>query len=85
MLVTSKEGEFARRILDTWGVRLAGIDGKESEAHKCENLCALIAVGTRGPGRGPRLWFVGDRLETLQHVITSQPAASLTARANPCR
>jgi hypothetical protein len=70
VLVTTKEGEFAGRILDHWGISLAGIQGKESGTHKCENLRALIRTGTKVRGRRPRLWFVEDRLETLQHVTT---------------
>jgi hypothetical protein len=68
VLVTTKEGEFARLILDHWGVRLADVQGKETGAHKCENLRALIAGWAAAHGRRPRLTFVEDRLETLQHV-----------------
>ena len=70
VLVTTKEGEFARRILDHWGVRLADIQGKEAGIHKCDNLRALIADYTAAYGRRPRLWFVEDRLETLRHVTS---------------
>jgi hypothetical protein len=70
VLVTTKEGEFARRILDHWGVRLADIQGKEAGTHKCDNLRALIADYAARRGRRPRLWFVEDRLETLAHVAT---------------
>jgi hypothetical protein len=70
VLVTTKEGEFARLILDRWRVPFAGIEGKETGVHKCENLRGLIAAWVRAHGRGPRLAFVEDRLETLQHVTT---------------
>jgi len=70
VLVTTKEGEFARRILDTWGIRLAEIQGKEAGTHKCDNLRTLIADYAAACGRRPRLWFVEDRLETLRHVVT---------------
>ena len=70
VLVTTKEGTFARRILDHWGVRLADVQGKETGAHKCENLRALIAAWVAAHGSRPRLAFVEDRLETLQHVTT---------------
>jgi hypothetical protein len=69
-LVTTKEGEFARLILDDWRVRLADIQGKEAGTHKCENLRALIDAYTAAQGRRPRLWFVEDRFETLEHVTT---------------
>jgi hypothetical protein len=70
VLVTTKEGEFARRILDHWNVPLANIQGKEAGTHKCDNLRGLIAQYTEIYGRRPCLWFVEDRLETLQHVTT---------------
>jgi len=70
MVVTTKEGEFARQILEHWNVRLAGIQGKEAGTHKCDNLRALIVDYTTARGRRPALWFVEDRLETLQHVTT---------------
>jgi phosphoglycolate phosphatase-like HAD superfamily hydrolase len=70
VLVTTKEGEFARLILDTWGVKLADIQGKEAGTHKCENLRTLIAAFARAHGRRPRVWFVEDRFETLTHVTT---------------
>ena len=66
VLVTTKEGEFAAQILEHWGIHLADIQGKEAGTHKCENLRALIADYTAAHGRRPRLWFVEDRLETLQ-------------------
>jgi hypothetical protein len=70
VLVTTKEGEFARRILDHWALPLADIQGKEAGTHKCDNLRALIAGYADARGRRPRLWFVEDRIETLQHVAT---------------
>jgi hypothetical protein len=70
VLVTTKEGEFARQILDYWGVQLADIQGKEAGTHKCDNLRGLIADYMAAHGKRPRLWFVEDRLETLQHVTT---------------
>jgi hypothetical protein len=70
VLVTTKEGEFARRILDHWGVRFADVQGKETGVHKCLNLRALIAAWQAERGSRPRLAFVEDRLETLQHVTT---------------
>jgi hypothetical protein len=70
VLVTTKEGEFARLILDRWEVRLADVQGKETGVHKCLNLRGLIAAWVAAQGRRPRLAFVEDRLETLQHVTT---------------
>ena len=70
VLVTTKEGEFARLILDRWEVRLADVQGKEAGVHKCLSLRGLIAGWVAAHGRRPRLAFVEDRLETLQHVTT---------------
>ena len=77
VLVTTKEGEFAGRILEHWNVHLADIQGKEAGTHKCENLRALIADYSAVHGRRPRLWFVEDRLETLQHVTTHDDLADV--------
>src|SRR5262249_46193158 len=38
LVVTTKEGEFARRILDQWKVPMAGIQGKEAGIHEGEKL-----------------------------------------------
>ena len=77
VLVTTKEGEFAGQILEHWGVHLAGIQGKEAGTHKCDNLRALIADYTAVHGSRPSLWFVEDRLETLQHVTTHADLADV--------
>jgi len=75
--VTTKEGEFARQILEHWGIHLADIQGKEAGTHKCENLRLLIANYTAAHGRRPRLWFVEDRLETLRHVTIHPDLADI--------
>jgi len=77
VLVTTKEGEFARFILDDWGVMLADIEGKEAGTHKCDNLRALIAAFEKAHGRRPALAFVEDRLETLEHVTTHDDLADV--------
>jgi phosphoglycolate phosphatase-like HAD superfamily hydrolase len=70
VLVTTKEGAFAGMILERWGIALDAIEGKETGAHKCDNLRALIAEYSTTRSRRPRVWFVEDRLETLRHVTT---------------
>ena len=70
VVVTTKEGEFTRLILDDWHVPMADVQGKEAGSHKCDNLRALIAAYEKTHGRRPRLAFVEDRLETLEHVTT---------------
>ena len=68
VIVTTKEGEFVRHLLDHWGIAVADIQGKETGDHKCENLRRLRAAYMAEAGRTPTLWFVEDRLETLQCV-----------------
>lgn len=68
VVVTTKEGEFARLILERWKVDVADVQGKETGEHKCENLLGLIARQPAG-GPPPRVWFVEDRLETLECVV----------------
>jgi hypothetical protein len=70
VLVTTKEGEFARRILDGWDLRVADVQGKEAGTHKCDNLRTQIETYLTAHGRRPLVWFVEDRLETLEHVTT---------------
>jgi hypothetical protein len=77
VIVTTKEGEFTRLILGAWQVPVADVQGKEAGMHKCDNLRALIADHERSAGRRPRLWFVEDRLETLEHVTTHPDLADV--------
>jgi hypothetical protein len=77
VVVTTKEGEFAREILAGWGIAVAGIQGKESGSHKCENLRQLIAGHAAVHGGAPPLWFVEDRLETLRCVTTHPDLAGV--------
>jgi hypothetical protein len=69
-VVTTKEGEFCRWLLDHWGIEVADIQGKEAGTHKCDNLRALRAKYETETGRKLTLWFVEDRLKTLQCVRT---------------
>src|SRR5262249_59087754 len=52
-LGTTKEGEFARLILEEWRVKLADIQGKEDGSHKCDNLRALIDAFAQARGGSP--------------------------------
>jgi hypothetical protein len=70
VIVTTKEGEFVRRIVDHWNLRLDSIQGKETGSHKCDNLRVLARDHAAARGSPPRLWFVEDRLETLRCVTT---------------
>ena len=65
-IVTTKEGRFVRQLLQQEGVEVSEnfIFGKEVKRPKHETLRQLLA-GTKGR---EMLWFVEDRLKTLQSV-----------------
>ena len=69
-VVTTKEGQFCRWLLDHWAIQVADIQGKEAGTHKCDNLRALRAKYEAETGKKLTLWFVEDRLKTLQCVRT---------------
>jgi len=70
-IITTKEGRFARQLLQQQGVELPpnAIIGKESKRPKHETLRQLLAIAAIQPDR---LWFVEDRLKTL-HSVRQQP------------
>lgn len=66
-IVTTKEGRFVKQLLQQEGVNLpdTAIFGKEVKRPKYETLRELIAKAESKP---VRLWFVEDRLKTLELV-----------------
>lgn len=66
-VVTTKEGRFVKQLLQQQGIHLSEerIIGKECKRPKHETLRQLIAAF---PGEAATLWFVEDRLKTLQSV-----------------
>jgi phosphoglycolate phosphatase-like HAD superfamily hydrolase len=66
VVITTKEGRFARKLLTRQGVDLGGANvyGKEADRPKPAILAELAA--SRSPV--PLLWFVEDRLKTLEAV-----------------
>lgn len=66
-IVTTKEGRFVKQLLQKQGIQLSKerIIGKESKLPKHQTLRKLIQ---KFPGEGTTLWFVEDRLKTLQSV-----------------
>jgi phosphoglycolate phosphatase-like HAD superfamily hydrolase len=66
-IVTTKEGRFVQQLLEQEGVNLPpdAIIGKEVKRPKYEILRELIQSATDKP---VSLWFVEDRLKTLQLV-----------------
>jgi phosphoglycolate phosphatase-like HAD superfamily hydrolase len=63
VIITTKEGRFARELLARQGLDLSpeGIYGKETRRPKADVLRALRTAGGR-------IWFVEDRLQTLEAV-----------------
>jgi phosphoglycolate phosphatase-like HAD superfamily hydrolase len=66
-IVTTKEGRFVKQLLQQEGVDLpdTAIFGKEVKRPKYETLRELIEKAEHKP---VKLWFVEDRLKTLQLV-----------------
>lgn len=66
-IVTTKEGRFVRQLLQQQGVQFpqSSIIGKESKRPKPATLRQLLASSE---SEAASLWFVEDRLQTLQQV-----------------
>ena len=66
-IVTTKEGRFVKRLLQKQGIELTSqsIIGKESKRPKYETLRQLIESAAENR---VNLWFIEDRLKTLQAV-----------------
>jgi phosphoglycolate phosphatase-like HAD superfamily hydrolase len=66
-IITTKEGRFVSQLLQRQGVQLSeqSIIGKESKRPKYQILRELIGITAETP---VRVWFVEDRLKTLQLV-----------------
>lgn len=66
-IVTTKEGRFVKQLLQQQGIQLSDerIIGKEVKRPKHQTLRQLLEMF---PGEATTLWFVEDRLKTLQSV-----------------
>jgi hypothetical protein len=66
-IVTTKEGRFVKQLLQQQGIQLSQerIIGKECQCPKHQTLRQLLK---ECPGEAATLWFVEDRLKTLQSV-----------------
>lgn len=67
VIVTTKEGRFVKQLLQQQGIDLAEqwIIGKESRRSKHQTLRELLSNSI---GEAVSLWFIEDRLKTLQSV-----------------
>jgi phosphoglycolate phosphatase-like HAD superfamily hydrolase len=65
IIITTKDGRFTRQMLENNGIHLpaTGIFGKEVGQPKTETLRQLLATEPQ------QIWFVEDRLPTLESVI----------------
>lgn len=72
-IVTTKEGRFVKQLLQQQGVDLAEtqIIGKESKRPKYETLRILRDRNSKSE-INPKIFFVEDRLKTLQQVAQQQ-------------
>lgn len=66
-IVTTKEGRFVKQLLQQQGIQFSDerIIGKEVKRPKHQTLRQLLEMF---PGEATTLWFVEDRLKTLQSV-----------------
>jgi phosphoglycolate phosphatase-like HAD superfamily hydrolase len=67
IIITTKEGRFVSQLLKRQGIHLSSqsIFGKENKRPKYQIIRELIALAAQAP---VSLWFVEDRLKTLQLV-----------------
>jgi len=67
-IITTKEGRFARKLLQQQGIYFPGnhIIGKESQQPKAKTLLTLLQQQAHSS-----LWFVEDRLKTLLSVANT--------------
>lgn len=77
-IITTKEGRFVRQLLQRQQVNLpeTQIFGKEVKQPKTQTLKMLKEQFSQNTTEFPRIWFIEDRLKTLQAV---QAQADLSA------
>lgn len=68
VVVTTKEGRFARKLLARQGVELSPADVVGKEAHRPKRAILRELIACHAAGDAARLWFVEDRLRTLEDV-----------------
>ncbi len=68
VIITTKDGRFTRQLLENQGVHLPtdAIFGKEVKQSKADTLRSLLT------SQPEQIWFVEDRLPTLQ-IVSQQP------------
>ncbi|MGF1496471.1 MAG: HAD family hydrolase [Elainellaceae cyanobacterium] len=71
-IISTKEGRFIQQLLGREDLSMPGdrIFGKEVKRPKDQSLRALVRQWAEDQGDAPTIWFVEDRLKTLQTVQT---------------
>jgi phosphoglycolate phosphatase-like HAD superfamily hydrolase len=80
VIITTKEGRFARKLLQKHGIEMAEnqIFGKEVRQPKAQTLRDLLAQTSQPAStKSPSIWFVEDRLKTLQGIKPQTDLASV--------
>lgn len=77
IIITTKEGRFVRQLLQQQGVDLESdqIFGKEVKRPKADTLRSRLL---RDPESHPTIWFIEDRLKTLQQVAADSTLESVS-------
>ena len=72
LIITTKEGRFVHKLLQQQGIKLVDsqVLGKEVKQPKAETLRALLQRSQADTGQPAHIWFVEDRLKTLQSIQT---------------
>jgi phosphoglycolate phosphatase-like HAD superfamily hydrolase len=72
LIITTKEGRFVHKLLQQQGIKLVDsqVLGKEVKQPKAETLRALLQRFQADTGQQSHIWFVEDRLKTLQSIQT---------------
>lgn len=75
-IITTKEGRFVRQLLQQQGVALQAeqIFGKEVKRPKADTLRSRLLQDLDS---SPTIWFIEDRLKTLQQVAADSSLASI--------
>lgn len=79
VIATTKEGKFARLLVESAGLELPAeqVLGKEVRRPKLQVLRETLAQARARGNAQPIAWFVEDRLETLRSVTTQPDLADV--------
>ena len=80
VIISTKEGRFIQALLAQAGVELAAaqIIGKEIKQPKTDTLKQLLQTPLKGAPRPLSIWFIEDRLKTLEKVKARAELANIS-------